>query len=73
MIREPKKKRVPVMTTETYDSEEDEEEEETKDARGFRKVKHTFEIQVKELKNIPVLDKLIKDIQSADRAKSAVG
>jgi hypothetical protein len=28
---------------------------------------------VKELKNIPVLDKLIKDLQAVEKAKSAVG
>jgi len=32
------------------------------DSRPYKKVKHTFEIQVKELKNIPILDKLIKDV-----------
>jgi hypothetical protein len=64
VIREPRKRRPPVISAETYDSEEtsDEEEGELKDTREFRKVKHTFEIQVKELKNIPILDKLIKDI-----------
>lgn len=32
--------------------------------RPYKKVKHVFEIRVKELKNIPILDKLIKDINS---------
>lgn len=32
--------------------------------KHFKKVKHVFEVRVKELKNIPILDKLIKDIAS---------
>jgi lipoate-protein ligase A len=41
----------------------------TEDNRPYKKVKHTFEIQVKELKNIPILDKLIKDISAVETAK----
>jgi hypothetical protein len=39
------------------------------DNRPYRKVKHIFEIQVKELKNIPLIDKLIKDLSSVESAK----
>ena len=41
------------------------------DNRAFKKVKHTFEIQVKELKNIPILDKLIKDLQPSERSSKS--
>lgn len=49
----------------------DESDSESKqpDNRPYRKVKHMFEIQVKELKNIPILDKLIKDISSIENSK----
>jgi hypothetical protein len=39
------------------------------DNRPYRKVKHIFEIQVKELKNIPLIDKLIKDLSAVESAK----
>lgn len=39
------------------------------DSKPYNKVKHIFEIQVKELKNIPILDKLVKDISSLESAK----
>ena len=39
------------------------------EARPYRKLKHIFEIQVKELKNIPILDKLIKDINALESSK----
>lgn len=40
------------------------------DNRPYTKVKHAFEIQVKELKNIPILDKLIKDVAAHENAKT---
>lgn len=49
--------------SEAIDSEEIELKRQKKlDSRPYKKLKHTFEIQVKELKNIPILDKLIKDV-----------
>ena len=74
VIKEKRRRRERVVP-ETYDSEDESEtdQEDQKDARPFKKVKHTFEIQVKELKNIPILDKLIKDIQAVDKAKSGLG
>jgi len=41
------------------------------DNRPYKKVKHVFEIQVRELKNIPVLDKLVKDISAVDYARTS--
>lgn len=41
------------------------------DNRPYKKVKHVFEIQVRELKNIPVLDKLVKDISAVDCARTS--
>jgi hypothetical protein len=41
------------------------------DNRPYKKVKHVFEIQVRELKNIPILDKLVKDISSVDYARTS--
>ena len=32
--------------------------------KPFKQLKHVFEIKVKELKNIPILDKLIRDSNS---------
>lgn len=47
----------------TNREEEKEVEEKAKvNNRPYKKVKHTFAIQVKELKNIPILDKIIKDL-----------
>jgi Zn/Cd-binding protein ZinT len=40
--------------------------------RAFKKVKHVFEIKIKELKNIPILDKLIKDINNDKTAISTL-
>ena len=40
------------------------------DNRPYKKVKHIFEIKVKELKNIPILDKLIKDISRNEQASN---
>jgi hypothetical protein len=37
--------------------------------RPFNQVKHVFEIKVKELKNIPILDKMIKDSKLNDYNK----
>jgi len=55
-----------VLTEDEDDSEEVDgaqmEKRKKADNRAYKKVKHTFEIQVKELKNIPILDKLIKDV-----------
>jgi hypothetical protein len=64
VIKKKKVVRREKVVSETYESEDesDTEMEDEKDSRPFKKVKHTFEIQVKELKNIPILDKLIKDI-----------
>ena len=39
------------------------------DNRPYKKVKHIFEIQVRELKNIPILDKLVKDLSGLETAK----
>ena len=36
--------------------------------REFKQYKHVFEITVKELKNIPILDKLVRDVTSNDFA-----
>ncbi len=38
--------------------------------KHYKKVKHIFEVRVKELKNIPILDKLIKDISSNEQANT---
>ena len=42
----------------------------TTDNRPYKKIKHIFEIKVKELKNIPILERLIKDVNSTQTAAS---
>ena len=66
--------------TETGDEEDEAESENSfnkkaskehlEDNRPYKKIKHIFEIKVKELKNIPILDKLIKDISRNEIASS---
>ncbi|CDW78943.1 c2 domain-containing protein 3 [Stylonychia lemnae] len=61
--------------TETAEEDEDKESNDSvkkqhlEDNRPYKKVKHVFEIKVKELKNIPILDKLIKDISRNELAQ----
>lgn len=63
----------------TFVEKESEEEEENAQKRKdhfdfkeedkpYKQIKHIFEIKVKELKNIPILDRLIKDLTSHDAA-----
>lgn len=54
----------------TFADKKADTDEESVDARPYRKLKHIFEIQVKELKNIPILDKLIKDLSAIETSKS---
>lgn len=46
------------------------EKQKPTDNRPYNKVKHIFEIKIKELKNIPILDKLIKDISRNELASN---
>lgn len=54
----------------TFADKKEDTDEDSVDTRPYRKLKHIFEIQVKELKNIPILDKLIKDLNAIESAKS---
>lgn len=65
-----KKKKRREMTFADKKTESDEEDITKVDNRPFKKLKHIFEIQVKELKNIPILDKLIKDLNSLESSKT---